>query len=152
MLFSCLFFYFLKILFIYFWERGREGEKHQCMLASYVAPIEDLACNPGMRPGWEWNQWPFGLQPALNSLSYTSQDFSLAFKSLSLSYLFLEKGMDGERMGEKHQRVVASHTPHTGDLACNPGMCPDWESNQRPFGSQASAQSSEPYQTGLLSF
>ena len=25
-----------------------------------------------------------------------------------------------------------SHTP-TGDLAHNPGMCPDWESNQRPL-------------------
>ena len=26
--------------------------------------------------------------------------------------------------------------PPTGDLAHNPGMCPDWESNHRPFGSQ----------------
>ena len=35
-----------------------------------------------------------------------------------------------------------SHTPHWGpDLACNPGMCPNWESNQRHFGSQASTQS-----------
>ena len=41
--------------------------------------------------------------------------------------------MEGEREGEKHQCVVASHMPTTGDLACNPGMCPDWESNQRPF-------------------
>ena len=36
----------------------------------------------------------------------------------------------------------------TGDLARNPGMCPDWESNQRPFGLQASTQSSEPHQPG----
>ena len=34
----------------------------------------------------------------------------------------------------------------TGDMACNPGMRPDWESNQWPFGSQASAQSTEPHQ------
>ena len=27
--------------------------------------------------------------------------------------------------------MVASHTPPNWDLACNPGMCPDWESNQR---------------------
>ena len=27
-------------------------------------------------------------------------------------------------------------------------MCLDWESNQRPFGLQASAQSAEPYQPG----
>ena len=41
-----------------------------------------------------------------------------------------------------------SHTPHWG-LACNPVMCPDWELNQGPFGSQAGAQSMEPYQPGL---
>ena len=48
------------------------------------------------------------------------------------------------RKGEKHQCVVASHAPPTGDLTCNPGMCPDWESNWGPFGSQAGAQSTEP--------
>ena len=47
-----------------------------------------------------------------------------------------ERGRDGERKGEKHQYVVASHMAPTGDLACNPGMCPDWELNPRPFGSQ----------------
>ena len=42
-----------------------------------------------------------------------------------------------------------SHTPHpTGDLARNPGMCPDWESKQRPFALQAGAQSTEPHQPG----
>ena len=40
-------------------------------------------------------------------------------------YLFLER----VREGEKHQCVVASHVPPTWDLACNPGMCPDWELN-----------------------
>ena len=33
-------------------------------------------------------------------------------------------GREGEREGEKHQCVDASHAPPTGDLACNPGMCP----------------------------
>ena len=60
---------------------------------------------------------------------------------------FLEKGEGGEKEGEKHQCVV-SHAPPTGDLAHNPGMCPDWESNQQSFGSQASTQSTEPYQPG----
>ena len=45
--------------------------------------------------------------------------------------------------------MVASQVPPTGDLACNPGMCPDWELNQRPFGSQAGTQSTEPHQPGL---
>ena len=39
--------------------------------------------------------------------------------------------------------------PPTGDLACNPGMCPDWESNQRYFGLQAGAQPTESHQVGL---
>ena len=42
-----------------------------------------------------------------------------------------------------------SHAPPTGDLAYKPGMCPDWESNWRPFGLQAGAQSTEPHQPGL---
>ena len=37
--------------------------------------------------------------------------------------------MEGERKGEQHQCVVASHTHPIGDLALNPGTCPDWESN-----------------------
>ena len=45
-----------------------------------------------------------------------------------------------EKEGEKLQCMVASQMPPTGDLAHNPGMCPDWESNQRPFDLQANAQ------------
>ena len=63
-------------------------------------------------------------------------------------FIFRQRVREGEREGEKHQCVVASHAPQTGDLACNPGMCPDWESNQRSFGSQADAQSTEPHQPG----
>ena len=63
-------------------------------------------------------------------------------------YLFLGRGREGEREGEKCQCVVASHTPPTGDLAHNPGMCPDWESNQGHFGLQAGTQSTEPHQPG----
>ena len=55
-------------------------------------------------------------------------------------YLFLERGKGKEKerernidVWEKHQSV-ASCIPPTGDRAHNPGMCPDWESNQRSFG------------------
>ena len=63
-------------------------------------------------------------------------------------YLFLDRG--GGREREKHQCVVASHAPPTGDLAHNPGMCPDWELNQWPFSSQAGAQSTEHTSQGVL--
>ena len=54
-------------------------------------------------------------------------------KILKIFNLFIsrERGREGEReKREKHPCVVASHTPPTGYLACNPGMYPDWESNQ----------------------
>ena len=44
--------------------------------------------------------------------------------------------------------MSASHVPPTGDLARNPDVCPDWESNRGPFVSQASTQSTEPHQRG----
>ena len=58
--------------------------------------------------------------------------------------------MKEEREGEKHLCVVASCMSPTGDLTHNPGMCPDWELNWPPFDSQASTQSTEPHQPGLL--
>ena len=70
-----------------------------------------------------------------------------------LIYLFLERGGSvGEREGEKHQCVVASLTPSTGNLACNLGMCHDWESKQRPFGLQAGTESTEPHQPAINSY
>ena len=65
-------------------------------------------------------------------------------------YLFLERGREEEREGEKHQYVGASRMPRTGDLACNPGMCPDWEMNPQPFGFQVCTQSTELHQPGLI--
>ena len=37
---------------------------------------------------------------------------------------------------------------HPPDLAWNPGMYPDWETNHWPFGSQAGTQSTETHQSG----
>ena len=56
-------------------------------------------------------------------------------------------GREGEREGEKHQCVVASRTPPTGDLAHNPGMCPDWELNRRPLALWDNTQPTEPHQS-----
>ena len=52
-------------------------------------------------------------------------------------YLYFREWKGGRKRGrETHQCVVASRAPPTGDLACNPGVYLDWESNQRLFGSQ----------------
>ena len=72
------------------------------------------------------------------------------------AYLFIyrKRRREGEREGEGYQCArdvqeklsVPSYTPPTGDLAHNPGMCPNQESSQQPFGSQANTQSTEPPQ------
>ena len=64
------------------------------------------------------------------------------FKKILFIY-FQRKGK-----GEKHQCVVVSPMSTTGDLACNPGMYPDWELNWWPFGLQACTQSTGLHQPG----
>ena len=61
-------------------------------------------------------------------------------------YLFLERGEGRKKEKERNipmqekQWSVASHMLSTGDLAHNPGMCPDQELNQWPFTLQDDAQ------------
>ena len=62
--------------------------------------------------------------------------FILLVLKKDFMYLFLERGEGREKEGERNINVVAFHVAPTGDPACNPGMCPDWESNQQPFVSQ----------------
>ena len=63
-------------------------------------------------------------------------------------YVFLEGGEGRERniyVREIHQSV-ASSMPPTGDLDRNPGVCPKWDLNWQPFGSQDGTQSTKPGQ------
>ena len=85
--------------------------------------------------------------PCPSSLVCTeTQCVLLSFKNTLFIY-FRQRGREGERDGEKHHVWLPLVCPLLGtDLTRNPGMCPDWELNQRPFDSQASAQSSLPHQ------
>ena len=65
--------------------------------------------------------------------------------------MFRQRGMERERKGERHQCVVASRALPIRSLVHNSCMCPDWEPNQQPFGSQVSAQSAELHQAGQKS-
>ena len=83
----------------------------------------------------------FEMQRNRRLLYYYFLSFFLFKKSLyffnDFIYLFLERGgREGEKGGENYQRVVASCALHTGDLARNPGMCPDWDLNWWSSGSQ----------------
>ena len=85
----------------------------------------------------------------LLNTSLTAQKTNIFFFFLRFYlFIFRQRGREGESEGEKSQCVVASHAPPTGDLAFNPGICPHWESNWQPFGSQACAHSTEPHLPG----
>ena len=71
-----------------------------------------------------------------------------SLKKIFYLFIFREREKERRREREKHQRVVASRMPLSGDLALNPGLCPGWDSNPRPFGSQAGVPSTEPHQSG----
>ena len=50
------------------------------------------------------------------------------------TYLFLERGEGREKKGERSIDVwLPLPMSPTRDLACNPGMCPDWELNWHPL-------------------
>ena len=78
--------------------------------------------------------------PTWPGLKYCILHFIQLIYFLKRFYLFIfrQRGREGGRQAEKHC-VVAFCMPPTGDLARNPGMCPDWESNWQSFGSQAGA-------------
>ena len=127
--------------------------------ASILPAAESEALPPGKPFPWGVG-WSCELQSALSKMLLFAFLFmyihtyihTYIYIHIYIIYLFIftQRGREGEREGEKHQCVAASRAPPTGDLARNPGMCPDWESNQRPFGVQVGTQSTEPRQPGLF--
>ena len=81
---------------------------------------------------------------------------SVAFMNRTMLFWFLSFFKDFidlflKRWGGRKRNInvwLPLTRPPTGDLACSPGRCPDWESNQQPPGSQAGTQSTEPHRSG----
>ena len=71
---------------------------------------------------------------------------------LKILFIYFQRKEKGgrKRGGETSMCGFLSCTPPTGDLAGNPGMCPDWELNWRPFGLQTGTQSTESHQSGQI--
>ena len=67
-------------------------------------------------------------------------------------YFFQREGKGRtKRRRETSMCDCFQHAPYWGpNLAHNTSMCPDWELNQLPFGSQAGTQSTEPHQPGPI--
>ena len=66
--------------------------------------------------------------------------------------LFRFREGKGEREGEKHQCVVASRTPRTGDLAHDTGMCPTLGVEPATLWFTGWHSTTEPHQSGLESY
>ena len=76
----------------------------------------------------------------------SSKDYDCDF--LMILFIFRETGREGER--ERNINVsLLLVCPSTGDMACNPGICPDWELNATLWFA-ACAQSTELHQPGLI--
>ena len=74
-------------------------------------------------------------------------------KNIFLFIYFLERGEGKEKDKERNIHVwLPLAWPPTGDLAYNPGMCPDWELNWGPYGLQATAQSIESHQLEMYCY
>ena len=73
---------------------------------------------------------------------------------LKILFIYFQREGKGVRKRRRETSVceglsIASHKSLNRGPGPNPGMCPHWESNQRPFSSQAGTQFTEPHQPGL---
>ena len=88
-----------------------------------------LGCRPGPQCGVCKRQQDIDVFLPLFLLLFPS--FSKkGIKSMFIDIWRKRKGEGGKKRGRKHQCVVAFCMPLSGDLAHNPGMCPDWGSNR----------------------
>ena len=110
----------------------RDHFMHTLGARAWAQSLLGTSCfSPGVCANVELSRKPSGVGYILLGLSAQVLLFLFLFKV----FIYFFWGKEGERKGGKHRRVretwtVASCLPPTEDLARNPGMCPDMESNQ----------------------
>ena len=119
------------------------------------APAATRSDFPDLSQIWKWRE-----KQTISEFFYsfrctfTLKNFTLIFFQRFYIFIFRERGEGNVKERERNidvleiHQLVASHTPPTGDLAHNPGVCPDWASKRRPFSLQAGAQSTESHGPG----
>ena len=85
----------------------------------------------------------------LNVLLYSS--YLIYFKRFIQLILEREEGREKERENIGCLTHAHAHAL-TGEQTCNPGTCPDRESNHQPYASQDDTQPTEPHWSRLLNF
>ena len=86
--------------------------------------------------------------PQVRTKNIQVVSFTFFFKDF---IYFLERGEGREKERERNINVWLPLVHLLlGTWPAAQVMCPDWEWNQQPFGLQASIQSTEPHQPGLI--
>ena len=81
---------------------------------------------------------------------YKKKYYIFGILKKDFTYLFLERGEGWEKERERNVNVCLPLAyPLLGTWPATQAGALDWELNWRPFGSQASTQSTEPHQPGI---
>ena len=89
-------FFLLRFYLFIFRERGREGQRegetHQCVVASQRPPTGDPACNPGMCPGWDLNPQPFCSRACTQSTELHQPGLDILLNPYFLTIIIIPRG------------------------------------------------------------
>lgn len=133
-------------------DGGRLGSCHTQTRGSCARP-RGISC-PATRPG-ELGAWRSDPPCPPSSQSFRFLSFFFFLLILTPGYFFyfdLDSGREAGREGETHidvrerHRLAASCTRPDGGQkrTCNPGTCPDRDSNLRPYRARAGTLTTEP--------